>query len=235
MAYHRNETPPSSVHQITYTGTTDPTSDSANNVAAGKLWLKADSYDTPTYLELYRRNAANTAWVLLWAFTPPDNWVAGDVLVVDANGRAARLAVGAEDEVLAVNPSLVPAWLPVADVYPLGAVSAAMFGFGSGTTDPSDTETRGVPCRFPGQIDTWQVNTVDAGTGTITFDVLKNGVSMVGVGTPPALSAAAEAIGTTANWTTITFAAGDLLTVVVAGAPTGGPGETMVALGTTKT
>lgn len=107
--------------------------------------------------------------------------------------------------------------------------------FGNGTTDPVNTETRGAPMQWAGSFNAWRIMTIDGGTGTITFDVKKNGTSMVGGGTKPSLSAAASSSGTITNWTTTTFAAGDLITIVVDGAPSGGPGEVSIALAAVRT
>lgn len=106
--------------------------------------------------------------------------------------------------------------------------------FGSGATDPADAEGRGGPMQWAGVFTDWRVATVDGGTGTVAFDVKKNGTSMIGAGAAPALSAAASASGSCSGWTTTSFAAGDRITVHVNGAPSGGPGETTVALGATR-
>lgn len=107
--------------------------------------------------------------------------------------------------------------------------------FGNGSTDPTNGETRGAPMQWSGSFSAWRIMTIDAGTGTITFDVKKNGTSMVGGGTKPSLSGAASSSGTITNWTTTSFVAGDLITVVVDGAPSGGPGEVSIALAAVRT
>jgi len=48
-------------------------------------------------------------------------------------------------------------------------------------------------------------------SGSIVVDVKKNGVSMVGAGNKPTLTAAQNANAVPASWTTITFAKGDLI------------------------
>lgn len=106
--------------------------------------------------------------------------------------------------------------------------------FGNGSTDPTNGEIRGGLMMWPGTFTSWRVGTVDGGTGTITFDVKKNGTTMIGGGSAPALSAAATGSGSTSGWTTTTWVAGDRITISVNGAPSGGPGETTVSLGATR-
>lgn len=107
--------------------------------------------------------------------------------------------------------------------------------FGNGTTDPLDDETRGAPMQWAGSFSTWNIMTIDGGTGTLTFDIKKNGTSMVGGGTKPSLVGAASSNGTITDWTTVTFVAGDLITIIVDGTPSGGPGEVSIALAAVRT
>ena len=87
--------------------------------------------------------------------------------------------------------------------------------------------------QWAGVFTDWRVATVDGGTGTIALDVKKNGTSMIGGGAAPALCAGtASASGSCSGWTTTALRRrrpdhGASST----GSPSGGPGETTVALG----
>lgn len=74
-SYHRDDTAPSSVHVVTFVGTTDPADTPANNVAAHKLWV-----DTTGPIKIMKRNAGNTAWDVIASLDHADlsNFTTGD-------------------------------------------------------------------------------------------------------------------------------------------------------------
>lgn len=59
----------------------------------------------------------------------------------------------------------------------------------------------------------WAINSVDNIARTCSFDVLKNGVSMVGGGTKPYLNNETNRMGTCADWTNSSVVAGDMITI----------------------
>jgi hypothetical protein len=110
-AFHRDETPPSSVHPIEFYSVADPSGTPSNNVAPGKQWLKTDSLTTPTWFELYRRNEDDDNWILMRAWTN-DTLTEGDIQVADADGRLTPLAIGAIGEALVSDGSTL-VYVPV--------------------------------------------------------------------------------------------------------------------------
>jgi hypothetical protein len=79
---------PSAVHPTEFYSLTDPALDADNHVQAGKRWRKTDNLTTPTWFEVYVRNAANSAWILERAWVN-DTYAVGEVPVADADGRLA--------------------------------------------------------------------------------------------------------------------------------------------------
>jgi hypothetical protein len=104
------DTVPSASDSIDFFSTTDPASNPLNNVAAGSYWLKTDDLTTPTWLEYYRRDQANAAWMRLWAWSAmPDTWSQAEMPYVDTDGRLAMVAPGSNGEILGLVGG-VPVW-----------------------------------------------------------------------------------------------------------------------------
>ena len=59
----------------------------------------------------------------------------------------------------------------------------------------------------------WAINSVNNLSRTCSFDVLKNGVSMVGTGTKPNLNNQANNSGNCSNWSSNSVVAGDMITI----------------------
>lgn len=163
-------------------------------------------------------------------------WSDTDPGAVGARAIWVDLSVAGPPWPMYVRDQWNEAWLDLEDVLgvTVQGVESLLSVFGSGATDPANAEIRGGPMQWDGSFTAWRVATVDGGTGTVQFQVKKNGTSMIGAGTKPAISGAAAAGAAITNWTTVTFVAGDRITIEVDGAPSGGPGETTVALGAVR-
>ena len=74
---------------------------------------------------------------------------------------------------------------------------------------------------YNGTITSWQINTLyESPAGSITFDILRNNISLVGTGTKPNLSSTYSATGSVANWSYTTLNSGDFLYLSVTGSQT---------------
>ena len=59
----------------------------------------------------------------------------------------------------------------------------------------------------------WAINSVNNLARTCSFDVLKNGISMVGTGTKPYLNNETNRTGNCSNWSSASVAVGDMITI----------------------
>lgn len=66
--WHHADVAPSSVHQVTFVGGTDPSLDALNNVTAHKLWIDT----TGSTFKIKKRNATNDGWDIVASLTHGD-------------------------------------------------------------------------------------------------------------------------------------------------------------------
>ena len=144
MAFLGDQVPPHSVIPVEYYSTTDPALDVNNHVAKGKQWLKTDNLGTPTWFELYRRNEANSAWVLMRAWVNEAPYAEGDIFYINADGRLIALPAGDDGDVLTLA-SGIPSWSAAA-----GGSTVAIEDEGSaeGDADTIDFVGAGVSVTF---------------------------------------------------------------------------------------
>lgn len=95
-------------------------------------------------------------------------------------------------------------------VPPLGVITLAANGGGVALTAGTIQGTTAVRSFT---ITAWEL--ISDVSGNATIDILRNGTSIVGAGTKPALASASSATGAPASWTSVQINKGDIITATL--------------------